>query len=91
LFITGFLTGYIPILHYVHGAVAGDVGPVFLKNMTLWWGCPAVLAELTLKTGSLGMLADRVRLSRNIASGSGSWSYKSRADRPDAVFVRAYR
>ena len=25
--------------------------------MTLWWGCPAVLAELTLKTGSLGMIA----------------------------------
>jgi hypothetical protein len=57
LFITGFLTGYIPILHYIHGALAGDVGPVFLKNMTLWWGCPAILAELTLKTGSLGMLA----------------------------------
>ena len=57
LFITGFLTGYIPLFHYVNGAVAGDVGPVFLKNMTLWWGCPAVLAELTLKTGSLGMMA----------------------------------
>jgi hypothetical protein len=57
LFITGFLTGFIPILHYMHGAVAGDVGPAFLKNMTLWWGCPAILAELTLKTGSLGMIA----------------------------------
>ena len=57
LFITGFLTGFVPIAHYIHGAVAGDVGPVFLKNMTLWWGCPAVLAELTLKTGSLGMVA----------------------------------
>ncbi len=57
LFITGFLTGFIPILHYMHGALAGDVGPVFLKNMTLWWGCPAILAELTLKTGSLGMIA----------------------------------
>jgi hypothetical protein len=32
LFITGFLTGYIPILHYMHGAIAGDVGPVFLKR-----------------------------------------------------------
>jgi hypothetical protein len=57
LFVTGFLTGFIPILHYMAGAQAGDVGPVFLKNVTLWWGCPAVLAELTLKTGSLGMLA----------------------------------
>ena len=57
LFIVGFLTGYIPILHYIGGAQAGDVGPLFLKNMTLWWGCPGVLAELTLKTGSLGMIA----------------------------------
>ena len=57
LFITGFAVGFIPILHYIPGAQAGDVGPVFLKNVTLWWGCPAVLAELTLKTGSLGMLA----------------------------------
>ena len=56
LFITGFLTGFIPILHYIPGAQAGDVGPAFLKNVTLWWGCPAVLAELTLKTGSLGMM-----------------------------------
>ncbi len=57
LFIVGFLTGYIPILHYIGGAQAGDVGPLFLKNMTLWWGCPGILAELTLKTGSLGMIA----------------------------------
>ncbi|MBK5356773.1 hypothetical protein JFU37_30460 [Pseudomonas sp. TH41] len=57
LFITGFAVGFIPILHYMVGAQQGDVGPVFLKNVTLWWGCPAVLAEMTLKTGSLGMLA----------------------------------
>ena len=57
LFVTGFVTGFIPILHYIPGAVAGDVGPAFLKNVTLWWGCPAVLAELTLKTGGLGMIA----------------------------------
>jgi hypothetical protein len=57
LFIAGFVTGFVPIAHYWHGAVAGDVGPAFLKNMTLWWGCPAVLAELTLKTGGLGMVA----------------------------------
>jgi hypothetical protein len=24
--------------------------------MTLWWGCPGVLAEMTLKMGSLGMI-----------------------------------
>jgi hypothetical protein len=57
IFFTGFVTGFVPILHYMHGAIAGDVGPVFLKNMTLWWGCPAVLAELTLKAGGLGMIA----------------------------------
>ena len=57
LFITGFLTGFIPILHYMAGAITADVGPVFLQNITLWWGCPAILAELTLKTGSLGMIA----------------------------------
>jgi hypothetical protein len=57
LFIVGFLTGYIPILHYIVGGQAGNVEPLFLKNMTLWWGCPGILAELTLKTGSLGMIA----------------------------------
>jgi hypothetical protein len=57
LFIVGFLTGYIPILHYIFGGQAGNIEPLFLKNMTLWWGCPGVLAELTLKTGSLGMIA----------------------------------
>ena len=56
LFITGFVTGFVPILHYIMGAQAGNVGPDFLKNVTLWWGCPAILAELTLKTGSLGMV-----------------------------------
>ena len=57
LFITGFVVGFIPILHYMAGAQEGDVGPLSLKNVTLWWGCPAVLAEMTLKIGSLGMLA----------------------------------
>ena len=56
-FFLGFLLGFVPILHYFHGAVAGDVGPTFLKNMTLWWGCPAVLMEYVLKTGGLGMAA----------------------------------
>jgi hypothetical protein len=56
-FILGFIVGFVPILHYMHGAIAGDVGPVFLRNMTLWWGCPAVLVEYVLKTGGLGMVA----------------------------------
>ena len=29
-FLLGFLVGFVPLLHYFHGAVAGDVGPVFL-------------------------------------------------------------
>ncbi|MGR4867974.1 hypothetical protein ACIPRI_03780 [Variovorax sp. LARHSF232] len=56
LFIAGFVTGFVPILHYMTGAVTGNVSAEFLKNITLWWGCPAILAELTLKTGSLGMI-----------------------------------
>lgn len=57
VFILGFLIGFVPILHYIVGGQAGNVEPLFLKNMTLWWGCPAVLAELTVKAGSLGMVA----------------------------------
>lgn len=57
IFIAGFFTGFIPIGHYMIGAIAGDVGPNFMKNITLWWGCPAVLAELVLKAGGLGMAA----------------------------------
>jgi hypothetical protein len=57
LFITGFVVGFVPIAHYMVGGLGGDVGPEFLKRMTLWWGCPAILAELTLKTGGLGMIA----------------------------------
>jgi len=57
LFIFGFIVGFIPIVHYIHGAAAGNVGPAFLKNVTLWWGCPAVLMEYALKMGSLGMVA----------------------------------
>ena len=57
VFILGFVIGYVPILHYIVGGQAGNVEPAFLKNMTLWWGCPAVLAELTVKAGSLGMIA----------------------------------
>ena len=57
LFIAGFVVGFVPILHYMLGAQSGGVGPDFLKNVTLWWGCPAILAEMVLKAGSLGMIA----------------------------------
>jgi hypothetical protein len=33
LFILGFIVGFIPILHYMRGAIAGDVGPAFLKKL----------------------------------------------------------
>jgi hypothetical protein len=49
--------GFVPIAHYMVGGVGGDVSPAFLERMTLWWGCPAILGELTLKTGGLGMIA----------------------------------
>jgi hypothetical protein len=38
LFITGFVTGFIPILHDMTGAVLGDLSVEFLRNITLWWG-----------------------------------------------------
>ena len=35
LFITGFLIGFIPIAHYMVGGLGGDVGPDFLRTITL--------------------------------------------------------
>lgn len=37
LTLTGFFLGLVPIAHYIHGAVAADIGHQFMKNMTLWW------------------------------------------------------
>lgn len=71
LFIAGFVVGFIPILHYMVGAQT-NVGPAFLKNVTLWWGCPAVLAEMVIKHGSLGMLA--IGLCYVVAGGRGASS-----------------
>ena len=78
-FLLGFIVGFVPILHYFQGAVAGDVGPVFLKNMTLWWGCPAVLIEYTLKTGGLGMVA--IGLCYVVFSRSGATGPVGRGER----------
>jgi hypothetical protein len=77
-FLLGFVVGFVPIVHYIHGAVAGDVGPVFLKNMTLWWGCPAVLVEYVLKSGGLGMAA--VGLCYHIFSRKGKSAPLSRGE-----------
>ena len=78
-FLLGFIVGFVPLLHYFQGAVAGDVGPVFLKNMTLWWGCPAVLIEYALKTGGLGMVA--IGLCYVVFSRSGATGPVARGER----------
>ena len=62
----------------MHGAVAGDIGPAFLKNMTLWWGCPAVLIEYALKTGGLGMVT--IGLCYVVLSRSGDVAPVSRGE-----------
>jgi hypothetical protein len=57
LFIFGLIIGYGPLLHYMHGAIEGDIGPVFLKNLTLWFACPWTLAVYVAQIGGLGMIA----------------------------------
>jgi hypothetical protein len=57
LFIFGLVIGYGPLLHYMqHGAIQ-DVGPAFLKNVTLWFGCPWTLPTYVVQIGGLGMIA----------------------------------
>ena len=56
LFIFGLVIGYGPLAHYLHGAFE-ETGEAFLKNMTLWFGCPWTLAVYTVQVGSLGMVA----------------------------------
>jgi hypothetical protein len=56
LFIFGLVIGYGPLAHYLHGAFE-ETGEAFLKNVTLWFGCPWTLAVYTVQVGSLGMVA----------------------------------
>ena len=56
LFVFGLVTGYGPWLHYMHGALE-EVGAAFLKNVSLWWGCPWTLAVYVPQLGGLGMIA----------------------------------
>jgi hypothetical protein len=56
LFIFGLIVGYGPLLHYLHGAFE-EVRPLFLKNVTLWFGCPWTLPTCVLQVGGLGMIA----------------------------------
>jgi hypothetical protein len=55
LFIFGLIIGYGPLAHYLHGALE-QVGPSFLQNVTLWFGCPWTLSVYTVQVGSLGMV-----------------------------------
>src|SRR5215469_10115449 len=61
LFIFGLLIGYGPLLHYMHGALE-EVGPAFLHNVTLWFGCPWTLSVYMVQIGGLGMIAVGVSL-----------------------------
>jgi hypothetical protein len=55
LFVFGLVVGYGPWLHYMHGALS-DVHEAFLKNVTLWFGCPWTLAVYVTQVGSLAMI-----------------------------------
>jgi hypothetical protein len=55
LFIFGLVVGYGPWLHYMHGGL-DPVQPDFLKNVTLWFGCPWTLAAYVAQLGSLAMI-----------------------------------
>lgn len=55
LFVLGLVVGYGPWLHYMHGAL-DPVQPDFLKNITLWFGCPWTLAAYVAQVGSLAMI-----------------------------------
>jgi hypothetical protein len=61
LFIFGLVIGYGPLLHYIHGALE-EVGPGFLHNVTLWFGCPWTLSVYMDQIGSIGMIAVGVSL-----------------------------
>src|SRR5262249_44436310 len=55
LFIFGLVVGYGPWLHYMHGALE-EVQPRFLKNVTLWFGCPWTLPTYVAQLGGLAMI-----------------------------------
>ena len=56
LFIFGLVIGYGPLAHYLHRALE-ETREAFLKNVTLWFGCPWTLSVYTVQVGSLGMVA----------------------------------
>jgi hypothetical protein len=56
LFLFGLVIGFGPWLHYMHGAM-DEIQPGFLKNVTLWFGCPWTLPTYVAQLGGLGMVA----------------------------------
>jgi hypothetical protein len=55
LFVFGLVIGFGPWLHYMHGALE-EVQPAFLKNVTLWFGCPWTLPVYVTQLGGLSMV-----------------------------------
>jgi hypothetical protein len=55
LFVFSLVIGFGPWAHYMHGAME-EVQPAFLKNVTLWWGCPWTLSVYVTQVGSLAMV-----------------------------------
>ena len=56
LLLLGFLMSFGIVLHYVVGA-RWDTGAEFLKNATLWYGCPWTLSTAVVIGGALDMIA----------------------------------
>jgi hypothetical protein len=55
LFVFGLVFGFGPWLHYMHGALE-EVHEAFLRNVTLWFGCPWTLCVYVAQLGGLGMV-----------------------------------
>ena len=79
LFIFGLVTGFGPWLHYMHGALE-EVHEAFLKNVTLWFGCPWTLPIYVTQLGGLSMVVVGLcylAFSRDGAMGSISGAERS--------------
>ena len=61
LFIFGIVIGYGPLAHYLHGAFE-QTGEAFLKNVTLWFGCPWTLSALYRSSRVVGYGGNRMCL-----------------------------
>src|SRR5262245_16726006 len=78
LFIFGLVIGYGPWLHYMHGALE-EVQPAFLKNVTLWFGCPWTLPTYVAQLGGLAMVV--IGLCYTVFTAQGAMRRVSGAER----------